>query len=472
MKGSLRRSEDSPSRAALLAASIMRRGLVWVPLLILLPSFNAQYSCANPFDNFGLGSRSAAMGCAMTAVADDFSASLYNPAGLADAGQMEVSIGYFYAHPTLETFWADQWRDIDEDSTSGVVFGVVFPPFNVLGGRFVGGLGLHIPDKRVARSLMLPFEQPRFEMYGSRNQRTVIYSPNAIQITPWLSIGAGFQMFLDTTGGPRFELIEDTPANEGRFSEGSISSSQKPHFFPFAGILVKPLKGLNLGFCFRDKQEISLDIPMFVQIEPLLGGIIPASAIDLSTPAPLFFSPRQYAFGISWRPVERLLLAADVTYMEWSEFINPGPDGYTIFYGGLALLLRQNPNYHLAQGNFNDIWVPAVGMEYCVMNRHKVELFVRAGYRYRTTPVPEQKGRTAFLDSDTHIVSCGFGLTFKNIFKRIMKEPFSVDVHAQYFHLAQRDYVRDLLVAISDRFGDIRFRGSVVSLGITATFRF
>ena len=38
--------------------------------------------------------------------------------------------------------------------------------------------------------------------------------------------------------------------------------------------------------------------------------------------------------------------------------------------------------------------------------------------------------------------------------------------------LEQRDYVRDLQTAISDRFGDLRFRGSVLNLGCTATFRF
>jgi len=57
-------------------------------------------------------------------------------------------------------------------------------------------------------------------------------------------------------------------------------------------------------------------------------------------------------------------------------------------------------------------------------------------------------------------------------FDRIMREPFSVDTHVQYFHMEQRDYVKDLFVAVSDRFGDIRFRGRVLNVGITTTFRF
>jgi long-chain fatty acid transport protein len=451
---------------------------VLASVLFCFSSLSLCNARANPFDNFGLGSRSAAMAGAMTAVADDFSASLYNPAGLTDAGHTEISLGYFHATPWMETYWGEQWWNADEDTVSGIVLGLVFPAVKFLGLEFVGGLGLHLPDKRVARSLMLPYDQPQFVMYGARNQRTVILSPNALRIFSWLSIGAGFQMFLDTSGGPAFELIQERPDNAGKYSEGRISSSQKPKFFPFAGIMVEPGKEFKLGFCFRDKQEITLDVPLQIRIEALQIGFpelhleLPASLLDMSTPAVLFFSPRQYAFGISWEPLDHLLLAADLTFMQWSEFINPSPDGYSIYYGGLAILLRQNPNFHMPQGNLKDTWVPAAGVEYRALNTDHVELDLRMGYRFRETPVPEQTGRSCFMDSNTHIITGGVGLTFKNLIHKIMREPFSVDFHVQYFHMDERTYTRDLLVAVSDRFGDIRFRGQVLNLGVTGTFRF
>jgi len=417
------------------------------------------------------------MGSAMTAVADDFSAALYNPAGLADVDGMEVSLGYFHAAPDLETYWAGAWRNMDEDTISGFILGLVFAPFEVLGCKVVGGLGLHIPDKRVARNLMLPYDQPRFVMYGARNQRVVILSPNAIRITSWLSVGAGFQMFLDTTGGPRFSLVEDIERNEARFSEGKVSSRQKPIYFPFAGVLVKPLKGLRLGFAFRDKQESPLDIPIYVEIKGLTfglpgGALLPPSTIEITTPAPRFFSPRQYAFGIAWRPFEGLLLAADVTYQEWSPFTNPTPSGFTVYTGGIDRLLRPIPRFKRPQGDFRNIWVPAVGVEWRALNGRHVEVHLRFGYRYRESPVPEQKGRTSFLDSNTHILSGGIGFTLKNLIRRILREPISVDAHVQVLHLEKRDYVRDLFVAVSDRFGDIRFRGRVINLGVTTTIHF
>ena len=43
-------------------------------------------AAAQPIDTFGMGSRSIAMGGAVTADVEDFTANYYNPAGLARAG--------------------------------------------------------------------------------------------------------------------------------------------------------------------------------------------------------------------------------------------------------------------------------------------------------------------------------------------------------------------------------------------------
>ena len=398
--------------------------------LLLLQIGLSGEAFANPFDNVGFGARSTAMANAMTAEANDFAASLYNPAGLVNAGDMQVSIGYLHTFDNLNTYWAGEWHDANEDSISGIVLGVVYPPFKIWKIEFVGGMGVFVPDRWLARSLMLPYEQPRFTMWNARNQRLVMFSPNAFKITEWLSIGAGFQLLIDTKGGPKFNLIEETAANEGKYSEGSLQSTQKPTFSFFAGILVEPWKDrLKLGFCFRDKMDVNVDVPMLVVIDPITLGtqfdILPMSTIDLSTPAPLFFSPRTFSFGVSVKPIERLLIAADVSYQQWSDFVNPGPDGYTLYSGGLEFLLRQNPNFHLPQGHFNDIWVPAIGVEFMALDSKYVKLDLRAGYRYRPSPVPDQMGRAAFLDSNTHIPSAGVGLTFQNVIKKVMTKPFS-----------------------------------------------
>src|SRR5688572_1618707 len=78
---------------------------------------------ANPVDTYGLGSRSTAMGGAVSADVTDFSACYYNPSGLALARGMDFSIGYMRAHHSLEMNGVDS----KVDPVHGLVGGIVAP---------------------------------------------------------------------------------------------------------------------------------------------------------------------------------------------------------------------------------------------------------------------------------------------------------------------------------------------------------
>ena len=54
----------------------------------------APAALANPLDYFGFGARGPGMGNAQVALADDFSANYYNPAGLATRDALQLQIGY------------------------------------------------------------------------------------------------------------------------------------------------------------------------------------------------------------------------------------------------------------------------------------------------------------------------------------------------------------------------------------------
>ena len=54
---------------------------------------------ATVFDTYGCGVRATAMGGAFTAVADDYSAAFYNPAGLAQRTGHQFYLDFFYSKP-------------------------------------------------------------------------------------------------------------------------------------------------------------------------------------------------------------------------------------------------------------------------------------------------------------------------------------------------------------------------------------
>src|SRR5215472_2822522 len=94
---------------------------------------------ANPLDVFGFGSRETAMGGAVSADVRDFSASYYNPAGLALAHGLEVSVGYFRADHALSM----NGKDSGVDPVSGMAGGAVVPG-KLYGVPFAVGVGFHM----------------------------------------------------------------------------------------------------------------------------------------------------------------------------------------------------------------------------------------------------------------------------------------------------------------------------------------
>ena len=432
-------------------------------------------AAANPLDNFGFGSRAVAMGGAVAALADDFSSAYYNPAGLTATEELTVSLGYFFTDPHLNI----NGDDINEDQTRGLVFGFA-SPMELFGVKIVSGLSVHIPDKRLGRSLALPWAQPRFIMYSERSQRIAMLFPWAFELTEWLSVGAAIQMLVDTGGGPDFTLYQaGVPEYEGLRSEGSISTIQKPVFFPNAGLRLGPFKGFCFGLAYKGQSESQYEIPLTVRISPLeikdpfFDAItimqLEESLVDMYQWMFVFFAPHQITLGLAYDFGDKLKLAFDLTWQDWSDFNNPAPEGATMIEGGLRDLIGQTPNFRLPVPGYHDVWVPAVGIEYLALRSEKLDLFVRAGYVFRETPVPDQSMYTGYLDSDTHIPSIGLGFVLRDV-TRVLDKPIGFDIHYQQVVLSKRYTLR--LDPASDPYGDLEAEGAIYNIGCTLTVRF
>ena len=180
------------------------------------------------------------------------------------------------------------------------------------------------------------------------------------------------------------------------------------------------------------------------------------------------FSPTQYALGASWRITDRVLVAADATYYQWSEMQNPTPFTELELVGGLGDLFPVVQAPPPPDPDFRDVIVPAVGVEITAFTSKYFELLTRAGYSYRPTPVPDQVKETNFVDSDTHLMSGGLGFQFKE-FMELVPRPFTLDFYFQYFLLEDRRIIKEDL---ADAVGDYEASGGVFHGGGTITLRF
>src|SRR5580658_1230665 len=141
---------------------------------------------ANPLDSFGFGSRATAMGGATAADTQDFSANYYNPAGLALARRMEISVGYVNVDQALYI----NGLNSGVDPVRALVAGIVAPG-KIAGIPLAFGFGVHLPDDRLSLIAALPQTQPRWELYDSRNQLFYLAANLAVSPWPWLQIGGG-----------------------------------------------------------------------------------------------------------------------------------------------------------------------------------------------------------------------------------------------------------------------------------------
>jgi hypothetical protein len=136
----------------------------------------------SPPDTYGLGARSTALGGAVSASVSDYSAGYYNPAGLAQGGGSELSLGYLYASHRLELSGHDSMVDPVRGFVGGLVArgAVARAPVAV-------GLTAHVSDERLSRLRTRRPEEPYWVRYDDRPQLLYLSLSAALQPRP----GAG-----------------------------------------------------------------------------------------------------------------------------------------------------------------------------------------------------------------------------------------------------------------------------------------
>jgi len=224
------------------------------------------------FDEFGAGAKAMAMGQAFTAVADDYSAAYYNPAGLTQTRNIfEGTIGYNYVKPrVLASFPGNATLNIrGQPSSRGVLIGFssnldmkrlirVAPWFR----RFSFGMivWLSLPEMMQYHSGPVA-SRPHFLRQDDGFDLLAIAVSFGFEITRWLSVGAGFIPTADSSANEHsFEAVNKTydPVGGLRLS---VEQRAVTNPIPVAGPLIKPPLpivedlGFTIGLCFRAQRQ-------------------------------------------------------------------------------------------------------------------------------------------------------------------------------------------------------------------------
>lgn len=454
----------------------MKRAVATLAVGTALALTTAREAAANPLDMYGLGSRSIAMGSAVSADVQDFSANYYNPAGLVRGNAFRMEAGYGYVWHALTT----NGQDSQVDPAHALIAGIVAPT-RLFGIPFAFGLALSVPDDRLARSRLLTQQQPRWELYDNRVQRLYFSTNLAISPVPWLRIGGGFTYIASTRGDIGLTgRIPVATSNSAQLFH-TVNADVRAVFYPQGGIQVDVTRWLTLGFVYRGEFRFRLDLDADLELQLVLGRLNDPSAvtangaITLQERAVTAFLPQQGVIGASFHPNDRFTLVADLTWVNWSAYINPTasidvnvnfdhpPGSEMIALPMIPPSMRPDP------ARFHDTFVPRIGAEYRIPIAQTAIVSVRAGYRYDPSPVPDQSGsNTNFLDSNRHVVAAGFGFELPHT-GPTPNSSVSFNIHGDVQFLEQRVILKQ---DPADLIGDYVLGGHVINIGATLATTF
>jgi len=404
---------------------------------------------ANVQEISGLSPRATALGNAFSAVADDFSACYYNPAGLGQQDHHSFYLGYMFVKPYLKEYQLSTGIEHERDFNRyhSVVFGALVDLtqiVNIAGHNLVLGVAATVGDNFKAAWRIHDWSPAvdRFVRFGDQMNRAHIFSALGLEvITDRFFIGAGFNLWQDIY--PKVEARLALPPYPPEVVEQNMNIKGDFEISAIAGILVKPFPWLSLSYTFRDSMLQTIPVDMNASLPGLLN-------IKASIPLTDYFIPWNMTGGLAVRPWEPLLLTLDLTFYHWSSFSKPAWRG--------------------AVKNWNDTVVPRIGTEYRIWEDVKV----RAGYYYDPTPVPDQSDVPSnYLDSDKHVLSVGFGYAFTGlpwIGELPLYYPVEMDGTFQYQFVENR--IQEKLPSTDEHQQGWRIKGSAFALGIGVTIGF
>jgi len=364
------------------------------------------------FNLTSAGGKSLAMGGAFTAIADDATAALANPAGLGllssvqvglSAKRFDETIGLVTARATASgTLTADYpaVSAINSDLSSSrslVEFGSVVVP---VGSRFVAALTyaenlrftgdpgtagytyLELRDNRSGGLTRRDFLYEYKELGSVDLKNRLLAASAAFRVTEAIRVGAGVTLNRMTfalegdAGGPH-RIVSRTFLSPTEIDERVETLTVRDFGGTAVGVLLGvhvdliPSGRLTLGAAYRSSGTTSGTL--------VLGGDVPDSLRGHESRPFSFSVPRDAALGLAAQPMPGLTIAAEAQWVDYADSIStPLP---VVSYRGLAgpfpgvpvdgaLATLERPS---------SVVVPRLGFEY-VASSGDLRLAFRVGY--------------------------------------------------------------------------------------------
>jgi long-chain fatty acid transport protein len=376
-----------------------------VVLALALAALAPATAHATPQDLFSIGPRSSAMGMTGVSWSDDWEATYTNPAGLARIRRRQISVGL--SGGTFQLQLDGQRSPLEAPRGLTIGFALPLPFGDFLRDRLVLAGAFYTPSN-VLLSGQIPFaEVPQWSVL-SRAQCLAInvgLGINLSDLVDGLRIGIGVSALANVVGNLSVRL-DDTHAFQSVVETQLLAS-----YSPIVGIsLDQPNWGAGIVYRHEVRSEMNLHIVV---------SDLPVMLPTLTIGALVQYDPAQAAIEGYYRLDPNLRVVLNVTARFWSYY--PGPYHPTT-----------SGSYLPPAPQFHDTFSPRVAIE-GTLHAGNADLVIRGGYALELSPAPNagfgpQRNADGsvhmsgtdvvlaplrILDNDRHVLSAGFGLTYR-----------------------------------------------------------
>ena len=292
--------------------------LAVLAVVIVLPAL----APANGLNLNGQGSRAQAMGGAFVGISNDFSAVFWNPAGA--AGFRKEMFGFYAADliPTATYRLASLIPEVpyvDAKTKTSHYLGGLAAYYKPISAKVVVGLGVGTPSGFGTAWDGADFTGLTDGTAYDWSSKVGVFAISplvAVKLSDIVSVGAtvnlNYGMFslkmpagtVSIGGGS-----EPGPVDLGQYEENMNGWGVGATF----GVLVTPSKKLGFGLTVRTPSTVAFKGTASMSRLPVYG-LPDSSDLKRKITWPLWI-----AGGVSFRPVARLLLSADVHWTQWSK---------------------------------------------------------------------------------------------------------------------------------------------------------
>lgn len=410
---------------------------------------------------YGLGPRSAAMGGAMSAEANDYSATFYNPSLLVNSKESNFGLSLQYYQPNATVAKTGGTAALDCSSCQpresvGSSLGFVFPLGGKVKNRVAIGLALNMPTSVFLRVSAPDRNSPFWYHYDTGHERFSLNVGAGFRPVDWLNIGAGVTVLSDLVGNGAQVKVD---LFSKQVKAASINSYFANRVGPVFGVSITPWRRLRLGATFRWEMKLEYEIPAQIDLE----GI---GALNLALSGVLHYSPHTVQFGASLDVLDNLTVVLDGEWANWSAAPSPymavkmGLSGATLSALGLANAFDL-ASAQQAPG-FTDTLTGRVGIEWRATSR----VLARVGGFYRPTMVPKQDTPgTNLLDAAAVGITGGFGFNFKDPLE-VFESPIKIDLSGHGVFLMQRETMKEATDVVPS------YRSSMNVVGLSIGVRY